>query len=85
MGKIASTIVEVLPAVVAAAVTWLIYKCFGSELTRLVVFAALAATLIWPVKYRKTEAGMIRIPYLFVGFCELAIIVFDRYKPTSSP
>lgn len=22
----------------------------------------------------------IRIPYLFVGFCELAIIFFDRYK-----
>lgn len=85
MGKIFSTIVEVLPAVVAAVGTWLIYKFFGSELTKLVVFAASASTLLWPVNYRKTDAGMIRIPYLFVGFCELAIIVFDRFKPTSSP
>lgn len=67
-----------------AASAWIARSFLSSDELRAFVVLVLGAWLLFPVRYRwekDPQKRYIRIPFVFVGFCELAIVIFDRFKP----
>ena len=85
MAPLWGTVTQFIAGAATAIIAWLV--------VHQVAFVALGLGLLifWPVKYRKVYKPeeekkyeldhWVRIPFIFAGFCELAVVVFDRFKP----
>lgn len=66
---------------------WVIVVILPDRELRMFTVLTLSAWCLLPVRYRQVGSGneshWIRIPYLVVGLCELANVVFDRIRFTS--
>jgi len=61
-----------------------------SDSSRTLAILLLGGAALFPVEYRRaiveegsqegSQKHYIWMPYLLIGFCELAIIIFDRFK-----
>ncbi len=74
-------IIEGIVASILIAIVWILDNfLLISDQDRLLAFLISFAIIMYPIKYRKNEGRWVKIPYIFVGFCELAIVIFDRFK-----
>lgn len=81
-------LVEVIAVTALTIIAWMFSEFLSSEFSRIFVVLTLGVVILWPVRYRfekEPEGRWIRIPFLLAGFCELAIVVFDRFKPSAKP
>jgi len=75
-------VAQSIATLACAVVAWFLGQGLHGLLKTIGVLI-IATWLLWPVKYRfedKPKERWIRIPYLFAGFCELAVVIFDRFK-----
>ncbi len=81
-------------AMAALTVVGLVYKEYLPDHDKAAAALVLGVIILFPVIYRttggvtvetvtksETPSHWIWIPFIFVGFCELATVVFDRFKP----
>src|SRR5215510_10793545 len=81
IGTLVNAIVQLIAAAVLVVIAYMFNDFFSTEFSRIFVVLILGAFMLWPVRYRKIGEGWVRIPFPLAGFCELAIVVFDRFKP----
>jgi hypothetical protein len=87
MKEIVIAIVQALAAISSLVLAWALGEYAPAGWAKMGLIFFLAIVLLFPARYRwvgDKQKKWIRIPYLFVGFCELAIVVFDRFK-TAEP
>lgn len=79
-------VLKFLAVFAPAALAWLATEFLPEGRVRVMAIMTFGAWLLWPIRYRAMKHDeriyWIYVPYLFAGFCELAVVIFDRYKPS---